>query len=157
VGVNIAKIRAQLLNNLVGERGRRCPSTARAVIFYTKARLKAFGLFFEPGTPSNFSVNQDCTLLSVKCFRRHRGLGILQQILARGGGRHLEGILIGTVSILGSMKAERALDNRNFLAHSKESGLRSRPIKKAAHDFGTGMKFELGGKAGPRRNNVFWP
>jgi hypothetical protein len=74
-----------------------------------------------------------------------------------GGGRHLEGILIGTVSILGSMKAERALDNRNFLAHSKESGLRSRPIKKAAHDFGTGMKFELGGKAGPRRNNVFWP
>jgi hypothetical protein len=93
VGVNIAKIRAQLLNNLVGERGRRCPSIARAVIFYTKARLKAFGLFFEPGTPSNFSVNQDCTLLSVKCFRRHRGLGILQQILARGGGQAFGGDL----------------------------------------------------------------
>jgi hypothetical protein len=156
VGVNIAKISAQLLNSLVGKRGQRCPSTARAIIFYTKARLKAFGLFSEPGTPSYFSVNQDCKLLSVNCFRRHRGLGILQQILARGS-RHLEGILIGTVSILGSMKAERAPDNRKFLAHSEESGLRSRPIKKAAHDFGTGMKSELGGKAGPRRNNVFSP
>jgi hypothetical protein len=59
--------------------------------------------------------------------------------------------------MLGSMKAERAPNNRIFLAHSKESGLISRPIKKAAHSFGTGMRFALGGKAQPRRRNVFWP
>jgi hypothetical protein len=49
------------------------------------------------------------------------------------------------VSMLGSMKAERAPDSRNFLAHSKESGLISRPIKKAAHNFGTEMRSALGG------------
>jgi hypothetical protein len=84
VWVNIAKISAQLLNSLVGERGRRCPSTAREIIFYAKARLKAFGLFSEPDTPSHFSVNQECTFLSVNYYGRHMRLGILQQILARG-------------------------------------------------------------------------
>ena len=120
------------------------PQHSTSNYFYSKARLKAFGLFSEPGTPSYFSVNQDCTLLSVNCFSRHRGLGILQQFLARGS-KHLEGILIGTVSMLGSMKAESAPDNRIFLAHSKESGLRSRPIKKAAHIFGIGINSELVG------------
>jgi hypothetical protein len=69
------------------------------------------------------------------------------------------GILIGTISMLGSMKAERAPDNRIILAHSKESGLISRPIKKAAQSFGTGMRSTLGGggRAQPRRRNVFWP
>jgi hypothetical protein len=52
---------------------------------------------------------------------------------------------MGTVSMLGSTKEERALDNKNFLAHSKESGLRSRPIKKAAHIFGIGINSELVG------------
>jgi hypothetical protein len=64
------------------------------------------------------------------------------------------------VSMLGSMKAERAPDSRNFLAHSKESGLISRPIKKAAHNFGTEMRSALGGgggKAQPRRRSAFWP
>jgi hypothetical protein len=84
VWVNIAKISAQLLNSLVGERGRRCPSTAQEIIFYAKARLKAFGLFSEPDTPSHFSVNQECTFLSVNYYGRHKRLGILQQILARG-------------------------------------------------------------------------
>jgi hypothetical protein len=74
------------------------------------------------------------------------------------GEQALGGILKGTVSMLGSMKAERAPDNRNFLAHSKESGFISRPIKKAVHNFGTEMRSALwGGKAQPKRRNTFWP
>jgi hypothetical protein len=61
------------------------------------------------------------------------------------------------VSMLGSMKAERAPNSKNFLAHSKESGLISRPIKKAAHNFGTEMRSALGGKVQRRRRSAFWP
>jgi hypothetical protein len=82
--------------------------------------------------------------LPVDNYRSHRGLSFHKRILA-GGEQAFGGILKGTVSMLGSMKAERALDSRNFLAHSKESGLISRPIKKAAHNFGTEMRSALGG------------
>jgi hypothetical protein len=56
--------------------------------------------------------------------------------------------------MLGSMKAERAPDSRNFLAHSKESDLISRPIKKAAHNFGTEMRSALGAKLSPGRETL---
>jgi hypothetical protein len=68
----------------------------------------------------------------------------------QGGSKHLGGILIGMVSMLGSMKAERAPDSKNFLAHSKESGFISRPIKKASHNFGTEMRSALGGQSSVR-------
>jgi hypothetical protein len=45
-------------------------------------------------------------------------------------GQALGGILIETVSMLGSTRAEIAPDIKNFLAHTKESGLNNRPIKK---------------------------
>jgi hypothetical protein len=58
-------------------------------------------------------------------------------------GRHLGGILIETVSMLGSTKAKIAPDNKNFLAHLKESVLNNNPMKKATHTFGTETKSKL--------------
>jgi hypothetical protein len=60
-----------------------------------------------------------------------------------------------TVSILGSTKAEIAPDSRNFLAHSKESGLDSKPIKKAAQIFGTGINSELVGNNSAQEERRF--
>jgi hypothetical protein len=73
----------------------------------------------------------------------------------QGGNKHLGGILIGMVSMPGSMKAERAPDSKNFLAHSKECGLISRPIKKAAHNFGTKMRSALGGQSSAQEEKRF--
>ena len=73
----------------------------------------------------------------------------------RWGEQAFGGILKGTVSMLGSMKAERAPDSRNFLAHSKESGLIRRPIKKAAHNFGTEMRSALGGQSSAQEEKRF--
>jgi hypothetical protein len=61
------------------------------------------------------------------------------------GGRHLGGILIEMVSMLGSMRAEITPDIKNFLAQSKESDLNNKPMKKASHTFGTETKSVLVG------------
>jgi hypothetical protein len=48
--------------------------------------------------------------------------------------------------MLGSTRAEIAPDVKNFLAQSKEFDLNNRPMKKAAHTFGTVTRSELQGK-----------
>jgi hypothetical protein len=57
--------------------------------------------------------------------------------------------------MLGSTKAEIAPDYKNFLAHSKESGLNSKPMKKAAHTFGTRTKSELVGNKSAQEERHF--
>jgi hypothetical protein len=60
-----------------------------------------------------------------------------------GGGRHFGGIRSETVSMLGSTRAETAPDVKNFFAHSKESDLNNKPMKNAAHTFGTVTRSKL--------------
>lgn len=62
------------------------------------------------------------------------------------GGKHFMDIYRDIVSMFGSTSNVTASEVRNFLAQSKELGLRSRPIKKLAHTFGIVTKSELPGR-----------